>query len=663
MAIVKMKKMQLVAMSYDKDAVLDAMQRTGAVEIVLHNATDNTNVSQQDTEELRSYFATVETALEALCAAVEKRQKEKNEKSDILKDGFDVSYSEFFEAKTRKAQTDALVEQIHKLLDEKNALKGELTRYARLKAQAEIYKILKTPFSAFTSTQHTQAKLGTLPFQNKENALTALAEEPLCEVKVCNQDSENALFYVVSHKQAAEKVKEILSAYSFTESPYQGNETGESVYKSLCEKELEITSLISRNEESMYALKEEIRALKVYCDYVRYTLEKAETDEKLRTTQQTFFLLAYLPEDAEESVKAAVLEVSNAAYMEFREPTDEDEPPTLLRNNQIVSNFESITNTYSTPNYREFDPNTVMSFFYSLFMGFIIGDAGYGVLMAVVGGLLWWKNRARPSGLSRLAGAFAVGGVFAVVWGLLFNSFFGIALFEKTFMPDPQKDMWSLAGIAVPSVLIISMVMGVFQLFVGYLCKAVQHWRRGEIADGIFDGVVWALFSVGMALLIVGFVDEANVPILGTVGAIMAGVTLLLAMVTAGRKEKFFGKFTKGFGTAYGVINYASDILSYARLYGLMLSGAVIAQIIAKYSGQFILSGQVPMVILGVLILVVGHGFNLVMNLLGAYIHDARLQYVEFYGRFFEGDGEPFKPLGSNHKYVFLTHSAKRADL
>jgi V/A-type H+-transporting ATPase subunit I len=134
----------------------------------------------------------------------------------------------------------------------------------------------------------------------------------------------------------------------------------------------------------------------------------------------------------------------------------------------------------------------------------------------------------------------------------------------------------------------------------------------------------------------------------------MAAAGLVAAMLTAGRKEKIVGKFTKGFGAAYGVINYASDILSYARLYGLMLSGAVIAQIVSQYGVQFVLSGNVALIILGVVIMVVGHAFNLAMSLLGAYIHDARLQYVEFYGRFYEGEGELFAPLGSSHKYVYL---------
>ena len=128
----------------------------------------------------------------------------------------------------------------------------------------------------------------------------------------------------------------------------------------------------------------------------------------------------------------------------------------------------------------------------------------------------------------------------------------------------------------------------------------------------------------------------------------------MCAALTAGRKEKLVGKFTKGFGAVYGVINYVSDILSYARLYGLMLSGAIIAQIVSKYSIQFITGGNAMLIILGVVLMLVGHAFNLAIGLLGAYIHDARLQYVEFYGRFYTGEGELFTPLGSTHRHIYV---------
>ena len=649
-----MRKLNLVAMSYDQDALLDALQRTNAVELTEPQPLEHTVVPEADTEALRAYFASVETALSILGLQVENYEKDHKIRSDVLKDGFDVSYSEFMSAGDRKEEMDLLIAQINRLADEKNALKTELAKLQKQRAEALIYAPVQCSLSAFSDTLHTRVRLGTVSSNLREGASAALTQQELCIFEILNANTDNTLFYVASHRSVAAETDNLLSSFGFVDCPYKDERSGVEIYRELCEKEKGIRQALLQNEHTMYALKDKIRPLKVYCDFLLFIIEKEESVGKMSTTERTFCLQAYLPEYAEENVKAEIEATTNVAYMEFSDPTDEDTPPTLLRNNSIVSNFESITNTYSAPHYREFDPNAVMSFFYSLFMGFIIGDAGYGLLMLLGGGVLWWKNRARPTGMSRLAGAFAVGGIFAVFWGALFNSFFGLALLHMTIMPNPQTDMWSLAGIAVPSVLIIAMLIGVFQLFVGYVCKAVQEWRRGGIVDGICDGVIWALFSVGVGLAIVGFVEEAGLPMLGTIGCITAGVTLLFAMLTAGRKEKFFGKFTKGFGAAYGVINYASDILSYARLYGLMLSGAVIAQIIAQYSSQFLMSGNVLLIALAVVLLVIGHGFNLVMNLLGAYIHDARLQYVEFYGRFYEGDGELFKPLGTEHRYVYL---------
>ena len=418
---------------------------------------------------------------------------------------------------------------------------------------------------------------------------------------------------------------------------------------------------IAKAGAEIYGLNDRIRPLKIYCDYLGFEIEKCELSEKMRATQTTFLLEAYVPEHEAEAVRAALDGVTGSIYYEFSEPAKDEIPPTLYKNNAVVKNFEAVTNMYSPANSREFDPNAVMAVFYSIFLGFIMADIGYGLIMLIGGGAIWLKTRARPTGLTRFAGVFAMGGICTILWGVLFNSFFGTGILPFTVLPDAQSDMWSLTGISVPAVLIISMMIGVVQLCAGYVCKAVQCWRRGYIADGIFDGLVWAVFSVGVELAIIGFIDEMKAPSLRLAGAIIAGVSLLTAVLTAGRKEKILGKFTKGFGAAYGVINFASDILSYARLYGLLLSGAVIAKIISGYavtgmngSTGFIVSGNPALIILGIILLLVGHAFNLAMGLLGAYIHDARLQYVEFYGRFFEGEGELFTPLGSRRRYINL---------
>ncbi len=659
MAIVKMRKLHMVAMSYDKDTVLNALQRTGAVEVVLHADTQLAETPKVDAEALKSYAASVDSALSTLVLAVDAYEKEKGLTSTALKDGFDVTYSEFISIRDKKTEIDKTIEKILALTEKKNQAKAELSKANKEKESAGIYAGLTLPFVAFLDTAHTRARLGILSTTVADSVCKALEEMELCGVEVLNETNEEKLLFVTAHKSVASETDSVLASFGFTDCPYQGEQTGKEIYQACVDKEQALENTLIELEEETYALHGEIRLLKIYSDYLDFLLEKEEACGKMRETAHTFLLQAYLPVDAEERVREELEKSCQTVYLEFSDPTEADNPPTLLKNNRLVENFEGITNTYSAPHYREFDPNAIMSLFYSLFMGFIIGDAGYGLIMLLAGGWLWWKGRNRPTGLSRLAGAFAFGGVFAVVWGLLFNSLFGFAVLPKTVMPNPQTDQCSLAGISVPSVLIIAMLLGVVQIFAGYMCKAVQLWKRGDIFGGICEGVFWALFSVGVGLAIVGFVEEIHLPKLAIIGAITAGVSLVLAMLTAGRNEKLFGKFTKGFGAAYGVINYASDILSYARLYGLMLSGAVIAQIIATYSLQFILSGNIGLILLAVVLLLVGNAFNLVMNLLGAYIHDARLQYVEFYGRFFEGEGELFSPLGSTHKYVYLLPAGK----
>ena len=661
MAIAEMQKLNLVALSYDKDGILNALQRTGAVEVKLHAEVENTAVPTVDAEERRAKLSAVEASLSALSLEVEKYDKENKISSGVLKDGFVVEYADFMSAKNSGEEIEKTIFKINALIDERNGYKNELAKLKKEKKVSALYASLTLPFSHFLGTAHTRGRMGVVASVAKENLLDALSGIELCESAVLADKEDFSVLFVLSHKSISGETDGVLAAFGFSDCPYEGEETGQIRYERLQVEERLLQDKIAENERAVYAMKDEIKPLKIYADALAFEIEKETLSEKTRTTASTFLLEAYVPSFMMEQVKEELLKASSAVYLEFSEPTEEETPPTLLQNGKLVESFEGITNMYSPPHYREFDPNGVMAFFYSLFMGFIIGDMGYGVLMALIGGFLWWKNRKEPTGMSRLAGAFACGGVFAVLFGALFNSFFGVAIFgaENTVMPDPQKGMCAFMGIEVPSVLVIALVIGIVHLLVGYVCKAVQELRRGNVLDGIFDGVLWAVFSLGAALAIVGLVEfrkypNVNVGFLAPIGGVMAGVSLVVAVLAAARKGKGFSRFTKSFGAAYGIINYASDVLSYARLYGLMLSGAVVAQIISSAALGFFAGGNILLILLGVVLLVVGHAFNLVMNLLGAYIHDARLQYVEFYGRFFEGEGELFKPLGSSHKYISL---------
>lgn len=658
--VVEMKKLNLIALSYDRDKILNALERTGAVQIKQHAPSEYASAVAFDTEALNASHVSAENALQILQSQT-LAYASAHKISYKIADDLEVSYSEFLEAGKREEDYRALIQNVNALRDARTALQAELNRLQRALKAAAVYECSDIMFSQYRRTRSVVYKLGTVEeraFETLKNAFDA-AELVAYRVLARKENVVLGVCYAVVYEKEAEK---LLSEAGFSACPYRTDETGAQMCASIRSRIEYVMRELESNATAFFAMKEKISALKLYSDYLAFELEKGRTSENTLATRATFLLEAYVPVSGVENVKNALSAAAGAVYCEFSDVPEEEMPPTLLKNNAVVEGFESLTNMYSVPNAREFDPNFIMAIFYSFFLGYIMADVGYGVLMMLGGGFLWLKNRARPTTLSRLACVFAVGGIFAIVWGVLFNSFFGIALLPFTVMPDAKDAMWSLAGIRIPSELILCMLFGIVHLGAGYVCKAVQCWRRKRILDGIFDGLVWAFFSVGMFLVLLGFIDEFELNVLSIVGGILAGAMLVVAMLTAGRKEKFFGKFVKGFGAAYGIINYVSDILSYARLYGLMLSGAVIANLISSYAVTgmnggvgFLMSGNAGLIILGVFLILVGHAFNLAISLLGAYIHDARLQYVEFYGKFYEGEGELFRPLGSEKKYVRVT--------
>lgn len=658
MAVVEMSKLNAVALAYDRDKILNALQKTQAIEIKCHGEIENTVPLEAETEALRERLSAAESALEALSSRVANYYKESKTRSDNL-DEVEITYSEFMSARDSVAQNEQLIAQINALIDEEMELKAKISKVERLLSSASIYSQYGQTLQ-LAGTAHTQFRIGTIPTQQKDNFIKHAEGISLLSYKFAAADAENSLIMIAAHKAAESEVSDVLSEVNFSACPFEEECTGEQLFKSLKDEKLELLTQKNKVNRELLSLDTRIRELKIYCDLVGFELEKAEQCQNMRATQTTFLFEAYVPTEAQEQVKDALESATDCVWYGFSQPSEDEEPPTLLKNNKVIKNFEAVTDMYSPVNYREFDPNTVMAFFYSLFLGFIMGDVIYGLLMIAVGGFVYFKSK-RETAMKRLAGVFVSGGLFAVIWGFLFNSFLGMNVLPYTVMPDAMSGRYSLMGIQIPSVLIISMIIGIVQLCAGYVCRAVQCWRRGAIWDGIFDGVTWAAFMVGVLLAVIGLVEDFNLSPLALAGGIIAGVSLAAAMLTAGRKEKLVGKFTKGFGAAYGVINIVSDILSYARLYGLMLSGAVIAQIISGFvvtgyngSTPFLFSGNALLIILGILLLVVGHIFNLAIGLLGAYIHDARLQYVEFYGRFFEGEGTAFKPLGSNMKHTYL---------
>ena len=347
--------------------------------------------------------------------------------------------------------------------------------------------------------------------------------------------------------------------------------------------------------------------------------------------------------------------VRDSALIQLLAPEERDAPPSIVVNSKVVKPYEQITDMYSSPRYREIDPNPIMAIFYFLFFGIMIGDAAYGVVLAIAGFFIGTSKRF-DTGIKKLALLVGMGGISAIIWGILFGGYFSIDFgFKIAILIDPIKEPLLL--------LVLSIGLGCLQLIVGYIIKFVALCKEGKPFSAIFDcGSILLLFAA-LVFLVIGMLPSLA-PMLGItvsfappswiaiVAAALALTGVALILIFGGRKSKnVFGKVVGGFKGLYGLINILSDILSYCRLFGLCLASCAIG--LAFNSLGDILFG-VPVVgyVIGVIVLIPLHAFNLGLGVLSAYVHDARLQFLEFYGKFYDGGGRLFSPLGSRTKYI-----------
>ena len=659
--IVAMSKFELTALSDDRAALLNALQKTQLVEPVFPEEEEGEKPAEPRAggrTVLEEKLARTRKCISFLTAQAD-TVRGKDKSAELLGDQILLSYDEFTGIAAREEELLAAISRAEECAEAISERRAERNKLAARKAQLAPFLSVPEPFSSFADTRSTRCFFGLID-ERSLPALQAYADgEPLAALCVYGgvKQLPVALF---CHADVAEIAAAKLAEFSFVRCTVSADANA-----------AEETARLDGETERLLAEEAEISAravadlshlkdLKIYADYLSAELEKAEISERFFQTKATFTMRGYLPEEEQECVRAAVAAVTDAYLLQFFRPSEEDTPPTLTRNRGPAKAAEFITNMYSAPDYREFDPNGFVFVFFMIFFGIIMADIGYGILL-FVGGLIIMRRRKVNDGVKKLASILMYGGLFTIVFGALFGSIFGFSLY--TFLPDPSSG----SRTNVLTILLGCLALGLLQITVGYVLSAVNSIRRGHIVDALCDAFTWVLFCVGLFFAVFNFITEYfSIPVaagvqafFGTMtlpGVIMLGVGLAGAALTAGRKEKLLGKFTKGFGAVYGVINLLSDVLSYARLFGLMLSGMIIAQQFNGIGLDLIAAGSIGFVF-GPVVMLIGHAFNLAMGVLGAYIHDCRLQYIEFFSKFYTGEGALFTPLGSNLEYIHFTET------
>lgn len=636
MSIVRMKHLRLIALSKYQDDLLHDLSRLGCVEISQPTQDDwseSLSPCLSDANQLRS-------DLSELISAVDVLSKHTKLKRGLFAQKAKISETVFF---SDQIIIEAL-SSARKINDYAKELASCFSEEGRLLNKKEAltpWLPLDVPLETTAGSSHYMT-FGVAPSNHtiEEITIALQAEIPDCMIECASSDREQHYLFLLCHQLDREKVLDTLKAFSFSRTHFK-DLTG-TARENINAVDAKVAALRARRETlvaAIAAMADVLPSLDAATDALTTRSARALSQERLRETAQTVLMTGWFPE--REMDELTKLFNSYGAAYEIRDPIEGEEPPILTYNSKMIAPFGIITNMYSPPAYRGIDPNPFMAPFFAVFFGIMLSDAAYGLILAVLGTVVLLKFK--PSGFMKQAMSLAlICGVSTFVWGLLFGGIFGDAIPTVYKMVTGQDFTWDMALWFNPlsdpmKMLMFSFILGGIHVFCGMAIQAYMLIRDGHIFDAIFDVGAWWVLLAGAVLGIIGVMS------LGLILLIIGAVTLIL---TQGRHEKnIFKKFTSGLLSLYNVTAYLGDILSYSRLLALSLATAVIASVVNTMGS---LSGPIGFV----LIFLIGHAFNISINLIGTFVHTSRLQYVEFFNKFYQGGGVPFQPLDIETKYV-----------
>ena len=482
------------------------------------------------------------------------------------------------------------------------------------------------------------------------------------DVHIVSQEQSTVYLAVICLKEDAGAVEDALRSEGFAR-PSQTWEEVPARQKEKLEQQIsEYREKISEIEEKIKALAAERDRLKIVADYYRVRADKYEVLGTLPQSERTFVISGYIPEAVADKVADGLMEKYDC-MVDVEELKEDEEPPVILKNNPFSASMEGVVESYGLPVKGEIDPTTIMSFFYVFFFGMMLSDAAYGALVSIVCGILVLKFPRMSQGMKKSLKLFFYCGLSTLVWGILFGGYFGNIVdivsekFFGTTVTVPA--LWFVPLDDPMKLLVYSLLFGVIHLFTGLAIKGYLCLKDGKVMDFFCDVVLWFMLLIGLILMLLPsdiFASIAQTTIvfpgwLNTLAQVMAAAGAIGIVLMSGRSNKNPAlRIALGAYDLYNITGWLSDVLSYSRLLALGLATGVIASVINQMGSM--LPNNVIGVIFFIIIFIFGHALNLAINLLGAYVHTNRLQFVEFFGKFYEGGGRPFQPFRENTKYA-----------
>ena len=643
MAIVSMKRLRLIGLLEDRDPLFQKLQELGCVEVSQIDPSKDEQWSHvlRPNESTRSEK---ERLLEDTDAALATLDTYAPAKSKLLAPKPQVLESELFDP---QAIADA-VEKVRRIngyaADLQEATAG-LQKIATTAATVMPWAGLDIPLNT-QSTPSVYIQFGMMPATvdlehvRKDLALAADASE----LTEASTDAEVHYLLLMCYRPQAEAAQDALKPYGFSNTSFKGIVgTAIETLSYLAAQKTGLEQKVESLKESISSMGESRLALQICHDRMLQEIQKEQNKERLLDTDQTFYLEGWVP--AQQEAELIKLADSFGCAYELTEPDPEEYPevPVKLKSGKLTSSLSAVTEMYSLPAYGSVDPNPLMAPFFIFFFGMMMADMAYGLIMFF--GCLFAIKKMRPKGGTlQLLRLIQYCGVTTFIFGLITGSFLG------DFIPQVTK-IATGTEVTLPSlfsptndammVMIGSLALGLIQIFTGMGISMYKQIKRGQVMAALCNEGAWYLVFIlgGVAAL-----TKAVKPCL-------IAIVVVLLLTQGYGKKGIGGKLIGIGGSLYNnITGYFSDILSYSRLMALMLSGAVIAQV-------FNTLGSITGNVVGfVIISLIGNMLNFALNLLSCYVHDMRLQCLEFFNRFYEDGGKPFEPVEINTQYVDVIH-------
>lgn len=642
MAIVDMSKFYLLAFKEKRESLLKELQKFKYVHLI----DSGNDFSKEDLSAVSrsEELIDIDDYLNKSKYVIERLEKIEDKKPalEALKEGKKHFTYEEIKNRARKFNFSQIYKEISSIIDEIEKKEAENQEILNKVSELLPYKAIDIPLEDLKLTKFSKIYLGTIPQRYKENFEELLKENDSVYFDVLHTDKNYAYYLIICHKSDDEDVIDAFRKMGFTLVNFKEKGTINENINSLRERKSQnLDSIDTLNKELKNYLKY-LDDFKIYYEYQSNEKLKVISSEKFLRTKNLDLIEGYVPSKFLKSFEEAIQLICGDDYYLYKKEADRNshEVPIMLKNNKFVGPFEMLTEMYSMPKYNEIDPTPFFAPFYFIFAGIMIGDLGYGLLV-FIGSLLALRFFNLDKATKRFMTFFNYLSISAMIFGLVFGSFFGGIIPLPTLI-NPAEDIMEM--------LMLSLLLGGVHIFFALGIKAYMDIRDNKPKDAFYDVGLWYMALIGA----IGYGLSKAVSMNPIVVKILF-YAMIIAMVgivlTGGRSEKTtLAKFGWGVYALYGISSYIGDFVSYLRLMALVLSGSFIGLAVNMIAGMLFGSSIIGK-LFAIVIFLVFQAFNCFLCYLSAYVHTARLTYVEMFNKFYEGGGVPFKKMVEDSKY------------